>query len=137
MKTQPISRRAVATSLTLASLAPLSALAEDAPRDAELVELDAALVRAWSVQKGIAPGLDLELEAAMSACRAIVESIHAIPARTLDGLRAKCRALSWCCSPEFEGLAPDLGETFIMSRTTDLLLCDSILRDLLRITLDA
>ena len=52
MKTQPISRRAVATSLTLASLAPLSALAEDAPRDAELVELDAALVRALGRSKG-------------------------------------------------------------------------------------
>jgi hypothetical protein len=106
-----------------------------------LIELDAALVRAWALQDRIEaahdPSRDLDLETAMSTCRAVAERIHAIPARTLDGLRAKCRALSWCHSREFEGIAPEPGETFIVSRTTDLLLCDSILRDLLEITLKA
>jgi hypothetical protein len=86
MKTQQISRRALASGLALASLAPLSARANEPHCDAELIDLDAALVRAWAAQDEIAPAHDRELEHAMSACRAIVESILVIPARTLDGL---------------------------------------------------
>jgi hypothetical protein len=137
MITPSISRRALGAGFALASLAPLSTRADAPHCDADLIDLDAALVRAWAAQEEIAPAHDRELEHAMSACRAIVDSILAVPARTLDGLRAKCRALSWCNSREFEGLAPDPGETFVVSRTTDLLLCDSILRDLLEITLRA
>jgi hypothetical protein len=145
MKMQSISRRALASGLALASLAfpaPLSARADEPHPDAELIELDAALVRAWAIQDGLeamsaSEARDLEFEAAMAACRAIVESIHVIPARTLEGLRAKCRAFWWCSSREFEGIVPDVGETFVVSRTTDLMLRESILRDLVKITLHA
>jgi hypothetical protein len=142
MKTR-ISRRALASSLALASLAPLSARAEESHIDAELIELDAALARSWKLQDRVEGRSPLEdhrdddLEAAMASSRAIVESILATRAQTLDGLRAKCRALLWCHSGEFEGLAPDPGETFIVSRMTDLELCDSIVRDLLEIALKA
>lgn len=141
MKTQSISRRALASGLALAPLAPAVAFASEPHCDAELIELDVALVRAWAIQDrseaGHDPSRDLDLEAAMAACLALAERIHAIPARTLDGLRAKCRALHWCCSSEFDGLAPDPGETFIVNRTTALVLCNSILHDLIEITLKA
>ncbi|HEY8126157.1 MAG TPA: hypothetical protein VIF88_12155 [Methylocystis sp.] len=142
MKAQ-ISRRAVTSGLALASLAPLPTRADEIHCDAELIELDAALARAWKLQDQVEgqglPGerRDVDLEAAMASTRAIVESILAARAQTLDGLRAKCRALLWCHSGEFEGLAPAPGETFIVSRTTDLQLRDSILRDLLEIALKA
>ena len=140
MKAQ-ISRRALASGLALASLAPLPARADETHCDAELIELDAALARAWKLQDQVegqrllGERRDGDLEAAIASARAIVESILAARAQTLDGLRAKCRALLWCHSGEFKGFAPDPGETFIVNRTTDLELCDLIIRDLLEIAL--
>ncbi len=140
MKTR-ISRRGLASSLALASLAPLSTRADETHRDAELIELDAALARAWKLQDQVegqrllGERRDGDLEAAVASARAVVESILAARAQTLDGLRAKCRALLWCHSGEFKGFAPDPGETFVVNRTTDLELCDSIIGDLLEIAL--
>src|SRR5262245_48661073 len=74
---------------------------------------------------GYAAGRGGDVDAAWAAVAAVVDKIEAIPAHTLEGLRGKARAISWCHSGERPIEFQD-------DPTTDIRLAQSIVADLLR-----
>jgi hypothetical protein len=58
----------------------------------------------------------------------VVDRIIPLPATTIDGLRVKARALWWCYGFDFEAVTDTSPDGHC---TTDVLVADSILRDLL------
>jgi hypothetical protein len=144
-----ISRRALAAGVALAPVAGLPAIAKAIPAsatcvDAELLALGRELDIAYAdetavsqrVDDGIAP-FD-EVDTAVARTSAIVGKIIEIKAQTLEGLLVKARALDWCHSGEFDGLAESVGSISVQSGkiivakpTTDHLVGDSILFDLI------
>ena len=87
---------------------------------------------AWAKERvGLKSWSDAEYSAAVDKSSAIVDRIVEEPARTLDGLRIKARALAWCHSGEVESLGID------ENPTTDIRVADSIIRDLLSPALGA
>lgn len=103
-------------------------------RDARLLELGQCLDEAWARERETCNAIKAhghdnpcdELEAAFDTaykvCGGVVDEIMAMPASTLEGLKVKARAVSWCHS----------GEEVILGdqNTTDMRLVASILRDL-------
>ena len=72
--------------------------------DAELIRLDADLTEAWRFEDAVRHEFagrsthetDACVEKAIEAGLAVVARIRAVRAATLDGLRVKARAVSWC-----------------------------------------
>lgn len=122
-------RRSMVAALTgAAMIGPASASILDDSPDAALLALGAALDAAWLAEKAE----DLRYrqtrewgdDTAFLRCKSIAERIACTPAYTLDGLRVKAKAISWCHCAESVDLAPTL------AHTTDLQIAHSILRDL-------
>lgn len=122
----------IAASASFTAVAPAAAAAAPHP-DAELLalgaEMDAAHVReraSWAAldPAGWTEAEDAACEALAQAVVAIIDRILAAPARTLDGLKVKARAVDWCWSGE--GFEPESARD-----TTDVRLCYSAMRDLL------
>lgn len=100
--------------------------------DAALLALGLELDAAWAAERTTwdrsdrwSEGDDLIAEAAVEASAAVVHRIEKVPARTLDGLLVKARAVSWCLCGE--AFTPDEGAS------TDLQLAHAIVEDLRRI----
>jgi hypothetical protein len=68
---------------------------------------------------------DADAEAAMAPARSIVHQIENIPARTLEGLKVKVRAIAWCHGGEEVCILEDPDDA------TDVRIAGSIVRDLL------
>lgn len=124
----------IAASASFTAVAPAAAAGPAEPHpDAELLalgaEMDAAHVReraAWAAldRAGWTEAEDAACEALADAVSAVINRILPVPARTLDGLLVKARAVDWCWSGE--GFEPDSPRD-----TTDVKLCYSAMRDLL------
>jgi hypothetical protein len=101
--------------------------------DADLLALGRQFEAAWATEKAVtdSTATDLQCETAVEATSNLAHEIAKAQARTLDGLRVKVRALSWCYDGEDITLFEDDEEK---DRTTDTRLADSILRDLLALT---
>ena len=125
-------RRSLAGGALLALLGTAAAsAAPGAPPhpDAALLRLGAELDAAWLHQEAAAKSMsDDEFEAMMDAGGVLVDRIEHLPARTLEGLLVKARAISWCNSGE--EIDPDRFSPY-PSATTDARLAASIVRDLL------
>lgn len=102
--------------------------------DAELIALGRELEEAWENEKAVYAAWegicthdsDAICEEANKASSAIVDRIEACRARTLEGVRVKALAVSWCvCGEPFED------DTFSDQKTTDVRLASAVLRDLL------
>lgn len=97
--------------------------------DAALLELGRELDAAWAAER-VARDDDSDPEgvlgdAAADVSAAVAHRIEKVPARTLDGLLVKARAVAWCvCGDEF---TPE------EDATTDLRLAHGIVEDLRRI----
>ena len=123
-----LSRRALAGVAALLPLATAAAPPTSGP-NAELLRLGAALEAAWAHQEALLPSCtDAELATTMAPCSALVDRIEQIPARTLEGLMVKARAISWCNSGE--EIDPDRFCPY-PGATTDGRIAASIVRDLL------
>lgn len=101
--------------------------------DAELLALgrrlaaEEATINAWDAAAQNVT--DEEIETAMEPCRTIVHQIEHMEAHTLQGLRVKAHAISWCnCGEEID---PDRFCPY-PGATTDGRIAASIVRDLLR-----
>jgi hypothetical protein len=106
---------------------PTAALAGARPHpDAELLRLGRELEEAWARERAtVRPAAsDDEVNAVFNVASEIVGEIEALPATTLEGLRVKTRALSWC----HDGEGIDFRDE---QDTTDLKLANGIVRDLL------
>ena len=124
-------RRSVLTALgaTVAS-ASLPSVADAAHPDARLLRLGVELETAWADERRIYAAFEAdqisgeEADKAPDASRAVVDEILRWPATTLEGLRVKARAVSWCyCGDEISW----------DDETTDLQLALSIVNDLVRL----
>jgi hypothetical protein len=102
--------------------------------DAALLSLGEKLRAAWANEVAIMDMLaddqsldaDETYEAANAVCSELVEQIETLPARTLEGMKVKALAVSWCHSgAEWKQLT--------QGRTTDIRLAESILRDIQRL----
>lgn len=92
--------------------------------DADLLALGREFDLAMAAERLIPPDADDdEINAATERGGVITRAILALPAKTLDGLRIKARAVEWCAC-EIPG--PDY-----FGDTTDCQLAASIVRDLL------
>lgn len=121
---------------TLATDKPANILGDDAL----LLELGARLEAAWASERRQLSAVrvrrdvdtpkhkrdDREFEARYKATSGIVDQIEVLHAHTLEGLRVKARAISWCHSGDPVILFDD------DQNTTDLRLTQSILNDLMR-----
>jgi hypothetical protein len=88
--------------------------------DRALIQLGEKLEQAWSHQ------LRRDNEAAYVRVAEIVRKIASTPARSLEGMRIKARAIAWCHAGE----AP----IFLTENpTTDVRIAESIVADLLAI----
>lgn len=123
------SRRAVMAGLAgtvIAGAAP-AAILDDSP-DAALLALGEALDAAWLAEQEDDARYrrtgEWGDEAIFQRCSALVDRIARTPAYTLDGLRVKAKAISWCHSGECIDLEPRY------EHTTDMRMAHSILRDL-------
>jgi hypothetical protein len=87
-----------------------------------LLALGAALDAATANYQAIS---GLEFDVAFKKVAAIVERIAASPAVTIEGLRVKAKALSWCHAFEPIDLTAQFGDT------ADVRVITSIVRDLL------
>lgn len=77
--------------------------ASSVPNDGPLLVLSGDFELAWLAERRVfaTPGVsDEACEAAADATSAIVQKILATPADSLDGLRVKARAISWCFDGE-------------------------------------
>ena len=100
--------------------------------DAELLALGMEFEAAWAREVALFAsfGDDLTeaqgvaLDRAYGAVGAVVDQIERMSARTLDGLKVKARAIQWCYHDDPVDLVVD-------RRTTDLVIANSIIRDLL------
>lgn len=104
--------------------------AEAAALPPTLQTLGEQFERLWAVERHAnALGTDDELAAACDACREIVDRMLGVPAVSLDDLKVKARALSWC----WGGKPDELQQYFFgeMEQSTDVKLTRSIIRDLL------
>ena len=122
------SRRRFLAGLPLAGTAiGLSAPALAAPdADAALLALGHDLDAAWKAE-GLAAGED-DQEAAFDRSSAIVGRIEVLAAKTMAGVKVKCRAFHWC-------YADDLDDPLFVppAETTDLRLALGIVRDLIKL----
>ena len=100
--------------------------------DEELIRLGAEFEAAWAAERATKhPFYEEVFEAAYGRSASIAHRIMVIPAKTLDGLRVKARAVLWCRSGE-----PIADASFSYDEdhpTTDLILAAGIVRDLLAI----
>lgn len=89
-----ITRRTIMKSAAFA-VAPIAAVAvgRDNP-DAELLRLGVAFDDAWARENDLYESDEWETAAEVTG--GLVHRIEVAPARTLDGLKVKARALSWC-----------------------------------------
>jgi hypothetical protein len=142
------SRRAMLAGLAAAPVAGLPAFAAASGDDAALLELGMQLEAAWE-QEDIAYSLVFDDDFAIVTERLAAEAsdrtgeivgrIIEVKARTFDGLKVKARALAWCHSGQFEGIADSIGNIWWdgngkivkETATTDRLVADSILLDLI------
>jgi hypothetical protein len=116
-----------------AVLAVPAAVAATAHPDAALLALEIDFDAAWGRERAVyeawrsicSDAADAATDAACDKTSGVVQRIIDVPARTLDGLRVKARAISWCSG----GDDVDLD----VQGTTDLQLATSIVRDLLRV----
>jgi hypothetical protein len=78
--------------------------------DAELIRLGEILKITWAAERELAasgaisnPSNDELFDKVHDASAKVVDYISSIPARSIEGLRVKSLAVSWCCSgDEFE-----------------------------------
>lgn len=118
-----------------AAQSPAAAVLTPAHADAALLELGRRLTVAWAATRALeekwrleggppfSPEANREFEASYEAASAIVHKIRDATATTIDGLRVKATAISWCQGDE---------ETiFDEAATTDVQIAESIVRDLL------
>ena len=144
-------RRTILAGLAAAPVAGLPAIAGAVAGDATLLELGKQLDAAWAHQNcaySLIPDSDdnavvevAEQVANEAADRTseIVDAIIDEKATTFDGLKVKARALSWCHAGDFDGIADcvgnvwwnDEGKVVKEKPTTDMLIADSILFDLI------
>lgn len=110
---------ALATS-TVAGAAVLPAFS----RDADLVRLGEQLRTAWTLERKLEEDGSDGFEAAFEVCTRIVNEIEQYTATTMEGLRTKALAVLWCHSG-------DMTLEFGTTRTTDIRLAESIVRDLI------
>lgn len=119
-----ITRRNVFRGLPLAAVAyaiPAISMADDA----ELRLLGQDFEKAWTDEDAVyaTEGYDVDVaDAASERTSAIVRRINDCPAHTLEGLRIKAAAISWCHSGKID--LPNAG--------ADMKLVNSIIFDLLR-----
>ena len=130
-----MNRRAILAGVAaIAPVAALTAAPALAAPDAELIALGERLRAAWSADKATIDrlrGIDThaayaEIDASIAACSAIVADIESMRATTLEGVKVKALAVSWCHSGE-----PFDDESFSEQATTDVRIVSSILNDLL------
>lgn len=117
------SRRAFLASAPAAAL--LGGRVRAAPATG-LPMLGKELERLWAIEDSIeGTATCAQFECATDASSAIVQRILAEPAKTLDDLKVKALALSWCYSAgDIDLFEPD-------QQTTDVLLVKSIISDLI------
>src|SRR3712207_4080015 len=95
---------AAATLTVSATLAAPTLAHADAHPDAELLRLGEELDRSWRAQRATEAAWnregyhasDEEVDALVDETGRIVEQIMKQPATTLEGLKVKARAVSWC-----------------------------------------
>jgi hypothetical protein len=117
------SRRLILGSAVVAGVVALPASAQAHP-DHELLKIGDDFEQTWRAERvGLAPrGLtDEQVAAFVDATSAVVDQIEVLPAKTLQGLRIKARAVAWCHDGDFCGFGD----------TTDERLAAQIIRDLL------
>ena len=94
-----------------------------------LIDLGDQLERAWSERRRVDRSAGSKKDRAASAyahAANIVRQIHALPASSLEGLRVKARAISWCHRGE-------KAISLSLASTTDVRLAKSIIADLCRL----
>jgi hypothetical protein len=99
--------------------------------DAELIRLGKRLTATWACERALAatdaindPSNDELFDKLYAASETIVHSIADTPASSLEGLKVKASAISWCCS----------GDPFTIGGgdTVDVQLAVQIVNDLLK-----
>jgi hypothetical protein len=126
-----------AAAIGTAALAPAAralAASQAGKDDAELIRLGQELKAVWAdYEAGVAPvekiylqGAEDLFDAAFKKVEAVVDRIEELTATTIEGLRVKALAVSWCHSGE-----SILGEELSEQNTTDVRLAASIINDLL------
>ena len=129
-------RRGIAASLgAFIVAAPVSsAPIAPSPVDTELIGLGRQLAVEWQrLDRMYAVAVDRSdeaLDALTAPLVAIVQRIEHVQAHTLEGVRAKALAISWC--NDGDEISPDQFSPYV-GATTDARIAASIVRDLLRI----
>jgi hypothetical protein len=122
-------RTLLAGAITATTLLPAAALAASPGGDATLIGLGRELSATWATERSVCKRFEdidndeanAAVEAAVARTSDVVQRILRQQARTIEGIKVKTSAISWCWG----------GRIDFDTETTDMKLVQSVLTDLL------